>query len=150
MDNIVTTTKLVFATLGGIIGGLYGGWNVGLKVLFIMVVLDYITGMIASGYQGKLSSNIGIKGILKKLMIFIVVYVAVLLDEALGTHIQIFNFNATVRMATCFFYIGNEAISILENVDRCDVAIPSFLRNLLQQVKDRSDQNMEKENESNI
>jgi toxin secretion/phage lysis holin len=138
MDKI-TSLKSGLAIVGGAIGGIFGGWDMGLKVLFAMVIIDYLTGMIASGYQGKLSSSIGMKGIIKKVMIFVVVYIGVLLDGVLGSTITIFEFDATIRMAVIFFYIANEGISILENMDRMEVALPSFLRSLLQQMRDRAD-----------
>lgn len=102
-----------------------------LGVLLTFVVTDYITGVIASGVEGKLSSSIGIKGIARKVFIFVMVAVAHLVDMSLGDgHI--------FRDATTFFYLANEVLSILENAGRVGLPVPEILQQAIEVLKGRS------------
>lgn len=112
---------------------LFGGWDQVLKILFIMIILDYITGVVRSGMKGELSSRTGFKGIIKKVAILVVVVIAVQLDKSMG-QVNIF------RYMVCFFYISNEGISILENFSKMGVPLPSFLVNLLKVMKDQANE----------
>jgi toxin secretion/phage lysis holin len=105
-----------------------GGWDMALKVLVFVVITDFITGVLAGAYEGKLSSSIGHRGIIKKVTIFIIVALAYQLDCALGM--------AYIRTTVIYFYIVMEAISILENAERTGITTPDFLRKLLKQVRD--------------
>jgi toxin secretion/phage lysis holin len=105
-----------------------GGWDMALKVLVFVVITDFITGVLAGAYEGKLSISIGHRGIIKKVTIFIIVALAYQLDCALGM--------AYIRTTVIYFYIVMEAISILENAERTGITTPDFLRKLLKQVRD--------------
>ncbi|MDN5323723.1 MAG: hypothetical protein PWQ67_2177 [Clostridia bacterium] len=110
---------------------LFGGWSSLLGILLAFVVIDYITGVLASGVEGKLSSSIGIKGIAKKVFIFVMVAVAHLVDASLGDgHI--------FRDATIFFYLANEVISILENAGRVGLPVPPIIQQAIEVLKGKS------------
>ena len=123
MEHVFKTSV---TALGGIIGYLWGGWNALLGILLAFVIIDYMTGFIAAGAEGKLSSQVGFKGIAKKIMIFILVAVAHLIDQALGGDKNIF------RDATIFFYLANELLSIIENAGRAGLPIPKQLTNAVE------------------
>ncbi|MEB8659035.1 phage holin family protein, partial [Bacillus cereus] len=108
LEHEAVLVKTFLATFGGFCGYFFGGWDVLLKILVTMVSVDYITGMIAAGYNGKLKSKIGFKGIAKKVVLFILVGVATQLDMVFGS-------NSAIREATIFFFVGNELVSISEN-----------------------------------
>ncbi|MDI3311580.1 phage holin family protein [Thermoanaerobacterium thermosaccharolyticum] len=113
--------KTITAFGGALASYLFGGWSALLGILLAFVIFDYITGVIAAGIEGKLSSNVGLKGIAKKVAIFVIVAVANLVDRALG--------NAHIfRDATIFFYLANELLSIIENVGRSGVPIPEVIK----------------------
>lgn len=131
MENVY---KLSMTALGGIIGYLWGGWNALLGILLAFVIIDYITGFIAAGAEGKLSSEVGFKGIAKKILIFVLVAVAHLLDEALGGNNDIF------RDAVIFFYLANELLSIIENSGRAGLPVPDVLRNTVEILKGKGDE----------
>ncbi len=122
--------KAIFATVGACLSILLGGIDKVIVALIFCVALDYVTGIIKAIYQKKLNSEIGFKGIAKKIFIFIVVSVAVTIDN------YIIGSGDVLRSATCFFYIANEAISILENAAACDVKLPTKLINILEQLKE--------------
>lgn len=116
-----TVYKTIATTGGALASYLFGGWSALLGILLAFVVFDYITGVIAAAIEGKLSSNVGLKGIAKKVSIFVIVAVANLVDRALG--------NAHIfRDATIFFYLANELLSIIENVGRSGVPIPEVIK----------------------
>nr|WP_299739690.1 phage holin family protein [uncultured Rossellomorea sp.] len=117
--------------LGAMILNLFGEWNSLLTILLIAVILDYFTGMIASGIEGELSSKSGLKGIGRKVLIFALVTVAHLIDTILTN--QHF-----IRNATIIFYLCNEMISIIENVGRAGVPVPEFLRKAVEVLKKKS------------
>ena len=120
-------------TLGGSVATAYlGGWDIMLRVLVLFVVLDYITGVYAAFCEKHLNSEIGLKGIAKKILLFVVIAVAVAVDDVLG--------QAIFRSLAIWFYVANEALSILENCALAGVPIPSFLKTALEQLKKKGDE----------
>ena len=95
VDRIDVVAKVFIATFGGFCGYFLGGWDATLKILVTMAVIDYVTGMIAAGYNGELKSKVGFKGIAKKVVLFLLVGAAAQLDAALGS-------NSAIREATIF------------------------------------------------
>lgn len=132
MQDIIVGIKWSFIFIGGVLVGLLGGWDIALQVLVLFVVLDYITGVTAAWYEKKLDSNIGLRGIAKKILIFVPVAVGYWLDVALGTEL--------FRSLSIFFYIANEGLSILENLGRAGVPIPEPLKAALNQLKQKANQ----------
>ena len=98
--------------------------------LIAFVVIDYITGVFAAIYTKQLSSEVGFKGIAKKVMIFLLVAIGNIID------IEILKTGAILRTAVIFFYLSNEGISIIENAARLDLPIPARLADVLKQIKD--------------
>ena len=125
------------AAVGAFIANALGGWDALLKVLVVMMAADYITGLVVAGLfrrsnkseSGALDSNAGFKGLAKKCAILLLVYIAVLLDGATGAHY--------VRSAVLLFFIGNEGLSLLENIGLMGVEYPAFLKNMLQALHDK-------------
>lgn len=107
---------------------LLGGFDVTLQVLFVMLILDYLTGTLVGYKQGTLSSKKGKEGILKKVGILCCVIVAVLADKVLGTE-------QLLRSAIIICFVGNEGISVLENATNLGVPIPQKLTDALLQLK---------------
>lgn len=132
-ENAGELIKIIGACSGGICGYLFGGWDKTFQVLLVFVVVDYASGLLAAGYNKKLNSRVGFKGIAKKVVIFFMVALAVQLDRLMGID------NQVIRMATCFFYIANEGLSILENGGKLGVRYPSALKKTLEQLKEKSE-----------
>lgn len=131
LDRADVYLKTIIAFGGAATSYLFGGWSLLLQILLAFVIIDYITGVIASSIEGKLSSQIGLKGIAKKVFIFVMVAVAHLVDTAIGdAHI--------FRDATIFFYLANEVISILENTGRVGLPVPEILQQAIEVLKGRS------------
>lgn len=129
MENALSYVKYGVTIIGGLLTGLLGGWDMALQVLVLFVALDYITGLAAAWYEKKLDSNVGMRGIAKKILLFVPVAVGYWLDIALGTEM--------LRSLAIFFYIANEGLSILENLSRAGVPIPAPLKAALEQLKDK-------------
>jgi len=123
------TFNFIVAGIGSILTYCFGGWDTCLIVLVIFMILDYATGLINAYIKCKINSKIGARGIVKKASIFIVLIVAVLLDRLLNSGVWVF------RTLVCYFYIANEGISILENLGKCGVPLPSKLLQALEQLK---------------
>ncbi len=130
MSKELATANGLFSVIVTSITTALGGWNVTLQALVTLVIIDYITGVIVAIAERKLSSEIGAKGIARKVMIFALVYIAVLVDQVTKTDL--------VRTLTIMFYIANEGISILENAGKLGVPYPRTLRNILVQLKDKN------------
>src|SRR5690606_28736277 len=126
LDNAI---KIAVGLGGGLASFLWGGWSTLMGILLAFVFIDYATGLFASALEGRLSSKVGFKGIFKKVMIFAIVAVAHLIDEALGGQNDIF------RDATIFFYLANELLSILENAGRAGLPVPDKLQNAVDVLK---------------
>ena len=125
---------------GGTIGWLVGEVDGLIIVLLIFTVIDYVTGVLRAIIEKKLSSNIGFKGAVKKVMIFVLIVVASQIDTYL------LNDNDMIRTAVIFFYIANEAISILENAAQIGVPIPDKLKEILEQIHGKNDKDDDKDN----
>lgn len=124
-----------FSIVGGIVGGFLcqwlGGWDVILKALVALVVLDYFTGVLKAIVTKTLSSAVGFKGLVKKIFIFIVVATGVIVQGVIGDSVPL-------REIVIIFFICNEGISLLENASEF-VPIPAKLKETLIQLRDKSD-----------
>ncbi|KHD85698.1 holin [Heyndrickxia ginsengihumi] len=118
---------------GAVIGYLWG-WSPLLPVLLIFVIFDYISGMMASYVEGKLSSKVGFKSIPKKIMIFLLVAIGHFIDGVFGN-------NHMFRDATIFFYLANELLSITENAGRIGLPVPEQLTRAIEVLKGKSKEN---------
>ena len=110
----------------------FGGWSALLGILLAFVVSDYITGVAAAAKKGELSSNIGLWGIAKKVLIFLIVALGHMVDTALGTA-------SIVQDAVIYFYLSNEIISILENAGEIGVPLPPVLEKAIAILKSKSE-----------
>ena len=122
----------IVAVGGSLVTYLLGGWPALIQILVAFVVIDYVTGVLAAAYHGKLDSNIGLKGIAKKVFIFVIVACGHLVDNALGTQDM-------VRDAAIYFYIANELISILENAGEIGLPVPDILKNSIDRLKSKGE-----------
>jgi len=127
--------QVAFASLGGFVAWFLGGTDRYVYVLTTFVVADYLTGVMKSIVERRLSSQIGAKGIFKKALIFILIGLSNLIDEYLMLDFGIF------RTIVVFFYISNEGISILENASAIGLPIPVRLKNILWQLRDKANKN---------
>ena len=107
----------------------FGGADAWLRALLIVIVIDYITGVVGAVVQGNLDSRVGYKGICKKIMILCVVAVAVRLDCVIGA-------GTALRSVAIGFYMANDSLSILENAVKIGVPVPQGMVEKLQQLKD--------------
>jgi toxin secretion/phage lysis holin len=131
MKDFIHTQQLLFTAIGGYIGWFLGGFDGLVYALVAFVVIDYITGVMVAVLEKKLSSNIGFKGIFKKMLIFLIVGAANILDtEVLGS-------GSALRTAVIFFYLSNEGVSILENAAHAGLPIPQKLKEILVQLHER-------------
>ena len=132
MTKGIVRINSIIAVAGTLIVKALGGWDMALQVLVGVVVLDYITGVLVAIFQKKLSSEIGYKGLAKKMMIFLLVYLACLVEQATGTDV--------LRLIVILFYVANEGISILENAGKLGVPYPDVLKNILLQLKKQGEE----------
>ena len=131
------------AAVGSWIANSLGGWDASMQVLVALMVADYLTGVLVAAVwhksskssSGTLNSVAGFKGILKKCAILLLVWIGVLLDQALGS--------AYARTAVVLFFVGNEGISLLENLGLMGVPFPAFLRRALEALRDQGDKGKE-------
>lgn len=130
MDKFKDLVKIFFTIFGSLVGFFLGDLDIFIYSLTAFVICDYISGIIRAGFERKLSSKIGFKGILKKIMIFIIVGIANICDKNLIKN------QAMIRSSIIFFYIANEGLSILENALAMDLPIPKKLKILLEQFKE--------------
>ena len=133
MREIWNWTQLSLAALGGFLGWFLGGYDGFLYALIAFVVLDYLLGVMCGIVEKHLSSDVGARGIFKKVVIFSLVGVAHIIDQ------NIIGDGGILRTAVIFFYLSNEGISIIENATRLGLPIPEKLRDVLEQLKDGGD-----------
>lgn len=134
MKEFWSVIQFIFAALGGWLGWFLGGCDGLLYALIAFVVVDYITGVMCAVVDKKLSSEVGFKGIFKKILIFLLVGIANLLD------VNIIGNGSVLRTAAIFFYLSNEGVSLLENATHLGLPVPEKLKSVLQQLHDRSEE----------
>lgn len=134
MKDFWHSIQAVFMAIGGWLGWYLGGWDGFLYALLAFVVIDYLTGVLCEIADKKLSSEIGFKGISKKVLIFALVGVGNIIDS------QVLGDSSAVRTAVIFFYLSNEGVSILENAGHLGLPIPEKLKAVLEQLHDRNDE----------
>jgi len=134
-DKIFVWVRGIASIIAGMCGYMFGDMNGLLIALFVVIVLDYITGIIKACILHKLSSEIGFKGILKKVLILMVVAMAHLVDNCVGS-------GETWRNIAIVFYISNEGLSILENCVACGVPCPDKLKEILINMEHTTDEDM--------
>ena len=128
MKDIINTIQIAIAALGGYLGYFLGGFDGFLYALIAFIVIDYLTGIMVAVLEKKLSSEVGFRGIFKKVLIFSLVAVAHIIDA------ELIRTGSAIRTAVIFFYLSNEGISIIENTAKIGLPIPSKLKTVLEQL----------------
>lgn len=128
MKDIINTIQIAIAAVGGYIGYFLGGWDGFLYALVAFVVIDYLTGIMVAILEKRLSSEVGFRGIFKKVLIFSLVAIAHIIDSNLIQN------GSAIRTAVIFFYLSNEGISIIENTAKIGLPIPEKLKTVLEQL----------------
>lgn len=138
MKEFWNTIQFIFTGIGGWLGYFLGGWDGLLYALVAFVVVDYVTGVMCDINDKTLSSAVGFKGICRKVLIFMLVGIAQILDvNVIGT-------GSVLRTAVIFFYISNEGVSLLENATHLGLPVPEKIKDVLQQLHERSEEKEEK------
>ena len=132
MKEFWNTIQLVFTGIGGWLGYFLGGWDGLLYALIAFVAIDYVTGVMCAISNHTLSSEVGFKGICRKVLIFLLVGIGSILDD------HVIGSGSVLRTAVIFFYISNEGVSILENAARLGLPVPEKIKVVLEQLHDRS------------
>ena len=133
MKEFWNSVQLVLTAIGGWLGWFLGGCDGLLYALIAFVVVDYITGIMCAIVDKKLSSEVGFKGICKKVLIFLLVGMANILD------VNIIGSGSVLRTAAIFFYLSNEGVSLLENAAHLGLPVPNAMKEVLQQLHDRAE-----------
>jgi len=131
MKVIWNGIQVAFTAFGGWLGWFLGGMDGFVYALIVFVAADYASGVMCAIINKKLSSEIGFRGIFKKVLIFVMVAIGNLIDH------QLIGGGEVVRTAVIFFYLSNEGISLLENATRIGLPIPDKLRDILAQLHNK-------------
>lgn len=133
MRSIWTDIQIAFSAIGGFIGWLLGGFDGFLYALIAFAVIDYITGVMCAISDKRLSSEVGFKGICRKVLIFVLVGIGNLVD------VYVLGEAGVLRTAVIFFYLSNEGVSLLENSAHLGLPIPQKLKSVLEQLHNRNE-----------
>ena len=133
MKEFWNVIQLIFTAVGGWLGWFLGGCDGLLYALLIFVTLDYITGIMCAVADHKLSSEVGFKGICRKVLIFALVGIGHVLDT------QVIGTGSILRTAVIFFYLSNEGVSLVENAAHLGLPVPEKLKAVLEQLHDRAE-----------
>ncbi|NLH02306.1 MAG: phage holin family protein [Clostridiales bacterium] len=133
MNSIINYCKIAVAVLGGILGWLLGGFDSFIYALIAFVAMDYVTGVLVAIHNKKVSSEIGFKGICKKILIFILVSMGNIIDQ------YILGSGSALRTLLIMFYLSNEGISIIENTGKMGLPFPRKLKDVIEKLKENDD-----------
>lgn len=125
-------TKAILAIICAVSGFLFGDRDGLIITLIVLIVMDYISGVIAAIIEKKLSSEVGAKGIAKKIFMLLIVAVANIVD------INVIGEGHVLKSVTVIFYIANECISLIENAGKLGVPVPNKLLEILEQLKNKN------------
>ena len=128
MKTLETNFQIMTALIGGFLGWFLGGLDGFIYALVTFVVIDYITGVMVAITEKKLSSEVGFRGIFKKVLIFAMVAIGNIID------VHMIKNGSAIRTAVIFFYISNEGISIIENSTKIGLPVPKKLQSILEQL----------------
>lgn len=140
MEKLFNTVSVAIGLFGGFIVSMFGGWDAMLYTILLFAVLDYFTGIVKAIYKKELSSEVGFKGLVKKIMVFVVIAVAYNVQKLTGDIIPL-------REVVIVFFICNEALSILENAAEF-INVPEQLKSVLVQLRDKNATQIEKAGEN--
>lgn len=132
VEKVFNWISVIGGTIGGLAVSFLGGLDKIVIALLIFMILDYVTGILKAIYNKQLSSEIGFKGIVKKVLILIIVGVAVILENNLGV--------PAIREIVIMFFAINEAISLLENASQMGLPLPDKLTSVLLQLRDKNNE----------
>ena len=130
MKDVWNVVQVVFAAVGGGIGWFFGELDGFFYALLAFVVIDYLTGVMCAIADRSLSSEVGFRGIFRKVLIFVMVGAGHILDA------QVIGSGDALRTAVIFFYISNEGVSLLENAAHIGLPVPEKLKDVLAQLHD--------------
>lgn len=133
MKEFWNTIQLVFAVIGGWLGYFLGGCDGLLYALLAFAVIDYLTGIMCAINDHTLSSEVGFRGICRKVLIFLLVGIANILD------VSVIGSGSVLRTAVIFFYISNEGLSLVENAAHLGLPVPEKMKAALEQLHDRAE-----------
>lgn len=133
MKETWTWIQIAFSALGGFVGWFLGGADGFLYALLVFVIIDYITGILCAVADKTLSSEVGFKGICRKVLIFALVGIGNIVD------IYVMGEAGILRTAVIFFYLSNEGVSLLENSAHLGLPIPEKLKTVLSQLHNREE-----------
>ncbi|MBR2422880.1 MAG: phage holin family protein [Oscillospiraceae bacterium] len=139
MKQIWSGIQIAFTAFGGFLGWFLGGVDGFLYALIAFTVIDYITGVMCAITDKNLSSSVGFKGICRKVLIFTLVGIGNIVD------VYVLGQGGVLRTAVIFFYLSNEGVSILENSAHLGLPIPEKLKEVLEQLHERGDNDNESE-----
>ena len=137
MKEFWTLTRVCFSAIGGWLGYFLGGCDNLMIALIVFVVTDYVTGVMCAIIDKKLSSEVGFKGIFKKVLIFILVGIAHILD------VYVIGGGSILRTAVIFFYMSNEGVSLLENAAHLGLPVPKQLHKRSEEMEENDNGNSE-------
>ena len=138
MKEFWNAIQMVFTAIGGWLGYFLGGCDGLVVALVVFVVADYLTGVMCAISEKKLSSEVGFRGICRKVLIFILVGIANILD------VSVIDSGSVLRTAVIFFYISNEGLSLVENAAHLGLPVPEKIKVVLEQLHDRTDDKEDK------
>lgn len=139
MKELWNMCQLAFTAVGGWLGYFLGGCDGLIIALILFVVIDYITGVMCAVVDKKLSSTVGFKGIFRKVLIFMLVGIANIID------VQVIKSGSVLRTAVVFFYLSNEGLSLIENAAHLGLPVPDKLKAVLEQLHDKERGGKERE-----
>ena len=133
MKEFWNSIQFIFTAVGGWLGWFLGGCDGLLYALIAFVAIDYLTGVLCAISDHTLSSEVGFRGIARKVLIFLLVGIGHIIDT------QVIGSGSVLRTAVIFFYLSNEGVSLIENAAHLGLPVPTKLKDVLEQLHDRAE-----------
>ena len=136
MEKYLNAASILTGVLGGVIVSWLGGMDAILHALVALVIVDYLTGLLKAWNLKEISSRVGFIGLIRKVLIFVVIAVAVEVEKVIGSSMPL-------REIIIMFYLANEGISFLENVS-VFINFPDQIKDAFLQIRNTHDEKEDK------
>lgn len=127
---LIMVQRGLFLVERGMVNVALGGWDSLLSALILFMIMGYLTQILAAILNKQKTSEIGLRGMAKKVYVFFLVAMGNVIDTLVIQN------GSMIRTIVILFYLSHEGILILENAAILDLPIPKKLKDILEQLKD--------------
>lgn len=130
MNKILIEIKAIGSSFLTFLVYILGGYDIALECLLLAMAIDYLSGVSQAFYNSNVNSKVGFKGFLKKFGVILLICLSVIIDKIMGS-------TGLIRTWAIYYCVATEGISITENLGKMNILVPEFIKDKLEQLKNK-------------